>query len=271
MRYPTDYLLQSTYPIKCYSGFSDGFSGWYAVSNRRKCNDLCYWEVIDNSDDSSETAVGGYSPTNVADPHQATLLPTINSTSSWRCALDVASDTSVWSDIESKLTKPGYFGPQFPYLQCAQGAGEVLEANADIVAKSEGMWWSLTIVGSVLVLLQFVQLLLVALRTRLRSQSVERSDGTSHSYRAVRQMHPLQKEGERVDESVEIRVATNNDVGEHETRESEFEDESLTDDEGLSIVAEQTRMQETIPSSFLVSGPQCWYCCRAYNIDCFLD
>ena len=122
MRYPTDNLVweSSQYPIKCYSGFRDGFSGWYAVSNPRKCRDFCFWEVSTIGDADVE-----YAPSNVADPHQTTFLSTLESTSVWRCALNVASDAEPWSNVETKLTAPGHFGASFSHLQCARGVGNV--------------------------------------------------------------------------------------------------------------------------------------------------
>ena len=152
MRYPTDQLIlsESTYPIKCYSGFRDGFSGWYAISNRHECNDFCFWEV-DNSNGS------GYDASNVEDPHQSTQVYTRhNTTSNWRCALNVADDSSVWSLVDSRMTPLGYFGSKFPYLQCSKGAGEVLENGFDLVLKNMGFWVPLLLFGIIFMLIQIV-------------------------------------------------------------------------------------------------------------------
>ena len=34
------------YPLNCIDDTGDGFSGWFAVSNSRSCNDFCYWQVV---------------------------------------------------------------------------------------------------------------------------------------------------------------------------------------------------------------------------------
>ena len=170
MRYPTDNLVweSSQYPIKCYSGFRDGFSGWYAVSSPLKCKDFCFWEVSTIGDADVE-----YTPSNVADPHQTTFLSTSDSTSVWRCALNVASDAELWSNVETKLTAPGHFGASFSYLQCARGAGEELETSSDRLAKSSPLWWFLTIAGSIVMLIQLFALLVLVARGGRNSAGVD--------------------------------------------------------------------------------------------------
>jgi len=206
------------------------------VSNRRKCLDFCYWEVIHDTDHggAENETDGGYSATNIADPHQATFLSTISITSSWRCALDAASDDALWSNIESKLTRPGYFGSEFPYLQCARGAGEVLEANADIFVKSEGVWWVLAIIGFTLVLLQFMHLLL-SLRSGLLRHEQSDTSHTSHSYQTVHQAHTFQEERDNVDGHMQHGIGNAEEV----PAEHEFQDEMLMDDGELARVANQ--------------------------------
>jgi hypothetical protein len=168
MRYPTDSLVlqsaQNQYPIKCWSGFKDGFSGWYAVSNPRRCTDFCFWET------STE-----YTSANVADPHQTTFLSTLESTSVWRCALNVADDLDLWSNVDTKLTAPGHFGASFAHLQCSRGAGEELERPSDRLANSPPFWWFLTFAGTIAILIQLVRLSVSVVRRK-------RESGTAHEY-----------------------------------------------------------------------------------------
>ena len=205
------------------------------MSNRRQCLDFCYWEITTDSH-AEHVAITGYSATNVADPHQATFVSTINTTSSWRCALDVAGDDAV---CESKLSPPGYFGTEFPYLQCARGAGEILEANADLIVESGKTWWTLTIVGFALVLLQFLQLFL-SIRSRRVRNAGPRDTSTSHSYEPVRHVLSLEDRGNTRASNTGSRTQDGHVVGDNgeEPIEREFEDETITDDdEGLSLDA----------------------------------
>ena len=32
------------YPLNCLDDLSDGFSGWFAVSDPNQCNDFCFWD-----------------------------------------------------------------------------------------------------------------------------------------------------------------------------------------------------------------------------------
>lgn len=209
MRYPTDNLVweSSKYPIKCYSGFRDGFSGWYAVSNPHKCRDFCFWEVSTIGDADVE-----YTPSNVADPRQTTFLSTLDSTSVWRCALNVASDAELWSNVETKLSAPGHFGNSFSYLQCARGAGEELETSSDRLAKSSPLWWFLAIAGSIAVLIQLFALLVLVARGRRNSASV---DVNIYEYDFVDEEEPaeqieMSEENEFDDEHAAVAVQNEN-------------------------------------------------------------
>ena len=197
MRYPTDDLRRSPHPISCYGGFSDGYSGWYAVSDRRRCTDFCYWEVDAASSDprggggggGPHGAGGGGVPT-AADPHRTTYLAGPDFAASWRCALGAAGTGTEedgggprWSDVVDwraaglgnhtavGLTPPGHFGPSFGRMRCHRGAGEVLGGRADGAAASVPLWAAVAfLAGAGLVAVGAAAVL--PARRRRRSQAI---------------------------------------------------------------------------------------------------
>ena len=100
------------YPLNCIDDTGDGFSGWFAISNPRLCNDFCYWNVVA----SPRTATSGgsdegtndtaYNSRNTANPHVKSVIyytPTTNNNVThtvpapvalayWTCLFDVSSD-----------------------------------------------------------------------------------------------------------------------------------------------------------------------------------
>mmetsp|Transcript_14709 Transcript_14709/g.21616 ORF Transcript_14709/g.21616 Transcript_14709/m.21616 type:complete len:766 (+) Transcript_14709:66-2363(+) len=136
---PYSYFNQFSEPLYCHSYVGDGYDGWYAISSSDKCNDFCFWESIVPSHDD------WYSSENTANPHVATSIVTAN----WRCALGVGEDDDVtWSNVRSKLTPIGHFGPTFEYLRCARHA-EILRDGGSKFANSL-VFWSLALVFAVL-------------------------------------------------------------------------------------------------------------------------
>lgn len=71
----------------------------------------------------------------------------------------MAGDASLWFNVESKLTPPGYFGSEFSFLQCSRGPNEVLESVADAIDTSQDFWYFSTFLMAMLVVGQFVCLL----------------------------------------------------------------------------------------------------------------
>lgn len=109
------------YPLNCIENTGDGFSGWFAISNTRQCNDFCYWHqnpsgardhsTLDDDDatdgDGSESEE--YTASNTADPHQTTVIysdahPNENSTpiAYWVCVYDAADDSTLTSMVNGQ-------------------------------------------------------------------------------------------------------------------------------------------------------------------------
>jgi len=119
------------YPLNCIDDTGDGFSGWFAISNPRTCNDFCYWEIVtptrptpsalspssvggvqdeSNSTAAAAAAAGGeqevsgdstYNSWNTANPHVSSVIyyPQNNNNETnaspiayWTCLFDVADD-----------------------------------------------------------------------------------------------------------------------------------------------------------------------------------
>ena len=138
-------------PLKCYSDIGDGFSGWYAVSNSRRCNDFCYWR-LDIGDE--------YDSTNTADPHQTTITPF----SRWVCLLNVGQSKDItWENMTDFNVKEFTSSQQFNYLRCNRDAGERLNTFADSMAKSP-IFWCFGLVVS----LNLLRLQMFSIRNRFR-------------------------------------------------------------------------------------------------------
>ena len=76
------------YPLNCIDDTGDGFSGWFAISNPRQCNDFCYWQLPSQNGSS-------YAAWNTANPHMSTVVSTPIGTAYWTCAYDSADDTTI--------------------------------------------------------------------------------------------------------------------------------------------------------------------------------
>eukprot|EP01082_Thalassiosira_pseudonana_P012445 g11161.t1 g11161 contig5:240172-240645(+) len=109
------------YPLNCIENTGDGFSGWFAISNTRQCNDFCYWHqnpsgardqsTLDDDDATDGDGSGSeeYTASNTADPHQTTVIysdahPNENSTpiAYWVCVYDAADDSTLTSMVNGQ-------------------------------------------------------------------------------------------------------------------------------------------------------------------------
>lgn len=124
------------YPLNCIDNLSDGFSGWFAISNTRQCNDFCYWhqEPIKNKTEEKDGADGNdndagsadegedeeadsgddgddgesqYTAWNTANPHQTTVIHADDSgdqkvSAYWVCVYDAADDTVLASQAQGQ-------------------------------------------------------------------------------------------------------------------------------------------------------------------------
>ena len=126
------------YPLNCLDDLSDGFSGWFAVSDPNQCNDFCFWDH-DHETNSTDQDVGY-----TADPHETTAIKLPDgSFSYWKCVYDSAGDDflvsqatgSRWIDHEQ-----GDGGTTFPHLRCQKGAGEKLTVWSGEIVKARWFW-----------------------------------------------------------------------------------------------------------------------------------
>ncbi|KAL7555180.1 hypothetical protein ACHAWF_018990 [Thalassiosira exigua] len=138
------------YPLNCVDDAGDGFSGWFAISNPRRCDDFCYWRPPPGGGDSPDDAA--WKP---ADPHRSAVARTPYGDAHWTCAYDGAGDetkaSSVvgesWIDSRHRFSRPGGGGgadddddAPFPYLRCQKGAGERLKTLPGEAVKSAAFW-----------------------------------------------------------------------------------------------------------------------------------
>mmetsp|Transcript_2949 Transcript_2949/g.6460 ORF Transcript_2949/g.6460 Transcript_2949/m.6460 type:complete len:839 (-) Transcript_2949:341-2857(-) len=147
-------------PLNCIDDTGDGFSGWFAISNPRRCNDFCFWDLPDSN--------ASYAAWNTADPHRVTVLETpegINK-AHWTCVYDSASDKvkvsqakgERWIDSWEKysnnhpelaVNKENGNAP-FPYLRCQKGAAEKLKTWSGEVVRSASFWESWIVLASLM-------------------------------------------------------------------------------------------------------------------------
>lgn len=140
------------YPLNCIDNLSDGFSGWFAISNPRKCNDFCYWhhEPLqadsenedennavtddDENNDDDDRSSSQYTAWNTANPHKTTIIEKSEKSRQsayWVCVYDAADDSVLASQAEGKSwvdtwqkyipmddSLIGDDGVPFPFLRC---------------------------------------------------------------------------------------------------------------------------------------------------------
>lgn len=133
-------------PLNCYSGLSnDDFAGWYAVNDKAKCNDFCFWMQSSSYEYKTNDSIIQV----LADPHQTTIITSKNN-AKWVCLLNSASNDIHWDDDfltnttnDSKVTIKVFYDEQiytFDYLRCNRGAGEQLYSNGQVIVKSVTFW-----------------------------------------------------------------------------------------------------------------------------------
>ena len=178
------------YPLNCLNDVGDGFSGWFAISNPRKCNDFCYWNLPpdNNSNSSNSTSSSGrsYAAWNTADPHHSTVIDTPVGTAYWTCIYDSADDKDLlskvteqrWVDSWEKHWPHNHNDPKpsqdvnnnipFPYLRCQKGAGEHLKTWSGDVVKSAVFWETWIVLASLIYVGEIVALVYLCRRGKFR-------------------------------------------------------------------------------------------------------
>ncbi len=146
------------YPLNCIDDTGDGFSGWFAISNSRQCNDFCYWQLPAQNI--------SYAAWNTANPHMSTVINTLFGMAYWTCAYDSADDKTMvsaaeehgWVDSWRRYYFPPMNNPSFgdvsdilfPYLRCQKGPGELLNTWSSDVVKSAIFWECLILLASLI-------------------------------------------------------------------------------------------------------------------------
>ena len=166
------------YPLNCIDDAGD-FSGWFAISSNKVCNDFCYWNIP-----SSKNGTSNNEYASTANPHQSTVLHTPSGTVYWTCIYDSADDKSMLSKVEEykwidswqtyashndilKTLNIDSNDVPFPYLRCQKGAGERLETWSGDVVKSATFWESNIIISSLVLLVELAALLFFCKRGRI--------------------------------------------------------------------------------------------------------
>ena len=207
------------YPLNCIDDTGDGFSGWFAISNPRQCNDFCYWQLPSQNGSS-------YAAWNTANPHMSTVVSTPIGTAYWTCAYDSADDTTIaavaeehrWDDSWRKYYSPPKEDGKsnledvienvpFPYLKCQKGAGELLKTWSGDVVKSAAFWESWIMLASLIVVGEIVALCIFRKRgkstryeqVRLGTDRVLESGGVDFNEMRASSLH-IDGEGDADDE-----------------------------------------------------------------------
>jgi len=167
------------YPLNCIEETGDGFSGWFAISNNKQCNDFCYWNLppsIDNSSSSSYTSL------NTANPHQTTVIYNPDGNVYWVCIFDSAEDTQTissvkeepWidSDYATLLKTQDKKDATFPYLRCQKGAGEQLTTWSEEFVTSTIFWESCITLASLILAAEITTLVMFCKKRRTLYEQV---------------------------------------------------------------------------------------------------
>ena len=116
--------MASDYPLNCIESTGDGFSGWFAITNPRQCNDFCYWSVDkkkksssasdDTNENKDDNEDDSYTALNTANPHETTVIYNAASTNNdttwsteeavahWVCIYNSAGDKTLVSQAEGE-------------------------------------------------------------------------------------------------------------------------------------------------------------------------
>ncbi|KAL3778783.1 hypothetical protein HJC23_002689 [Cyclotella cryptica] len=175
----------SDHPLNCLSDTGDGFSGWFAISNPRKCNDFCYWAIDTGGGDDGDEYDGdeaGYTSYNTADPHHTTVIINNDFSAYWVCVYNAAGDDFMasqaegqrWVDTWQKFSTNTLHarqvdkyqqlndsivknhGVSFPYLKCQKGAGEELTTWDEELVKSAPFWECWIVISSLIYLAELI-------------------------------------------------------------------------------------------------------------------
>lgn len=183
--------VDDDYPLNCIERVDDGFSGWFAITNPRKCNDFCYWDVVETNNNSRDSR---YTALTTADPHQTTLIYDADNftraVAHWVCIYDSADDETLvshasgekWVDTwhhyldKSTIDSFNHFhllnhdnkdsvNVPFPFLRCHKGAGENLRTYAGDAVQSPLFWQSWIMLCSSVI---FIQTVMLCTKKRIR-------------------------------------------------------------------------------------------------------
>ena len=166
------------YPLNCIEETGDGFSGWFAISNTKQCNDFCYWNLppsMDNSSSSSYTL-------NTANPHQTTVIDTSGGKVYWVCIFDSAEDAQTISSVKEERWIDSEYATllkiqdnkdaTFPYLRCQKGAGEQLSTWSEEFVKSTIFWESWITTASLILAAEITALVMFCKKRRISYEQV---------------------------------------------------------------------------------------------------
>ena len=171
------------YPLNCLDGLSDGFSGWFAVSDPNQCNDFCWW---DHEQTNTTAPSVGYT----ADPHETTAIELPDgSFSYWKCVFDSAGDDFLLSQATGSrwIDHERGDGATFPHLRCHKGAGEKLKIWSGEVVKARWFWEFWIVLSSLIFVAEVGVLARLSRRRRNGSRyEVLRTGSSLHERIAVR-------------------------------------------------------------------------------------
>lgn len=183
------------YPLNCIEETGDGFSGWFAISNPRQCNDFCFWHVPSAPNATSSSS---YAAWNTANPHRSTVIHTPFGNAYWTCVYDSAGDDVMvsvangesWVDSWHKhvshkddmLQVANGVGDDVPFtfLRCQKGAGERLKTWTGEVVKSSAFWEGWIALASVILVGEIAGLAYFCRRGKMRYEKVD-LEASTHS------------------------------------------------------------------------------------------
>jgi hypothetical protein len=256
---------EDDYPLNCVDSTGDGFSGWFAITNPRKCNDFCYWSLetnsTNNNDDDNQENEGRYTSRNTANPHLTTVIyddaknnhdssPPITTTAYyWVCIYDSADDKTLISQVNGEkwidtwhdhldksainninyvLNDNNHGNVPFPYLRCTKGAGEELRTYSGDAVQSYIFWQSWIFLCSLIIVIQIAALYMRYKKRKSRYDRLNASSTESVIMNGIDDLQLDDDSADRYDRLMSSNGATLLTVQESMEIEESFTDNDLT-------------------------------------------
>ena len=293
-----DSSINNDYPLNCINEVDDGFSGWYAISNPRKCNDFCYWHLPTTDDGDNTTTTLAYTAWNTANPHVSTVVHSPEGTSYWTCIYDASEDETTvetasgeswvdsWKQYNTSFSDSDTVNEHdsndvpFPFLRCQKGAGEKLKTWSGELVKSDVFWESWIVIVSLILIGEMIALVLYYKKKRgglfLRQYEQVELDHSTHARVGSSSIHSHS----RIEED-NATSDDDDDEGQHTISSLHIDDDNETSltgeqnslDDSHTYISFNQRLQRVNRESLMSTSashinPRCKYCTPLTSIFC---